>query len=98
MSAFLSYVKRRGTQKGPLFCHSDFSAISYRWYSSKFKEITKLCNLDPSLSTHSARIGAASYAAAAGVPEEHIKQMGRWVSLAVKNYIKLPVITLGHVF
>ncbi len=83
----------RGFQTGNLFCRVDGSPVSYYWYSSHFKNLVKFSGVDASLTTHSARIGAATYAAAAGIPEESIKRMGRWASSAVKSYIKLPILS-----
>ncbi len=66
--------------------------MSYSLYKRLFKEWVNIAGLDPNLATHSARIGAASLAAASGISEDNIKRMGRWASSAVKNYIKLPVL------
>ena len=40
--------------------------------------------------THSFRIGAATAAAQAHIPEAHIKMLGRWRSDAYQQYIKTP--------
>ncbi len=90
--ALKQYLELRGNYKGYLFCHVDGSGLSYAWYRKHFNELVKLSGLDCDLSTHSARIGAATYAAAAGFSEDKIKRMGRWASSAVNSYIKLPVI------
>ena len=46
---------------------------------------------------HSFRIGAATSAVAAGIPEAQIILMGRWSSDAYKKYIRIPVINaLGY--
>ena len=39
-------------------------------------------------STHSLQIGAATTAAAAGIPTHTIKQLGRWRSSAYRSYIR----------
>ena len=41
-------------------------------------------------SSHSFRIGAASAAAAAGIPDWRIQALGRWSSDCYKRYIRLP--------
>ncbi len=86
------YITLRGTKYGYLFCQVDGAPVSYAWYRQHFRELVNISGLDPDLSTHSARIGAATFAAASGIPEETIKRMGRWASSAVKNYIKLPIL------
>ena len=48
-------------------------------------------------SGHSFRIGAASSAAAAGVPNHLIKAMGRWNSEAYLLYMKTPPETLASI-
>ncbi|MCP3933708.1 MAG: tyrosine-type recombinase/integrase [Bacteroidetes bacterium] len=87
----LQYLDWRGTQKGFLFCQADGCPVTYHWYKKHFRQLVLAAKLDPELSTHSARIGAATFAAASGISEENIKRMGRWASSAVRKYIKLPV-------
>ena len=49
------------------------------------------CGIPPErYSTHSFRIGAASTAAAAGIPEWKIQALGRWTSGCYMRYICLP--------
>ncbi|MCP3875083.1 MAG: tyrosine-type recombinase/integrase [Desulfobacteraceae bacterium] len=92
IQALQRYIDYRGARKGFLFCQVDGLPITYAWYRKHFNDLVSFSGLDADLSTHSARIGAATYAAAAGVSEDNIKRMGRWASSAVKNYIKLPII------
>jgi hypothetical protein len=42
-----------------------------------------------SYSGHSLRVGAATSAAAAGVPDHLIKILGRWTSLSYLRYIRI---------
>ncbi len=72
------YLDWRGTQKGFLFCHADGAPVTYHWYKKHFRQLVLAARLDPELSTHSARIGAATFAAASGISEENIKRMGRF--------------------
>ena len=46
---------------------------------------------------HSFHIGAATTAAAGGVPVEVIKTLGRWKSQAYQLYIKLPSSQLADI-
>ncbi|MCP3928080.1 MAG: hypothetical protein GY705_03145 [Bacteroidetes bacterium] len=92
--ALADYLCLRGFWAGNLFCLADVSPVPYTWYNKRFKLLVKFSDLDPSLGTHSLRMGAATYAASCGFSDDEIKRMGRWFSSAVKKYIKLPVICL----
>ena len=46
--------------------------------------------------THSLRIGAATAAAQAGIPPEHIKALGRWSSDCYRRYMRAPHKTLKN--
>ncbi len=92
VKALSEYLSIRGLSRGPLFCLRDGASITYAKYQAMFKELVSQANLDADLCTHSARIGAATFAAASGISEENIKGMGHWASSAVKKYIKLPVL------
>ncbi|MCP3932569.1 MAG: tyrosine-type recombinase/integrase [Bacteroidetes bacterium] len=92
--ALIRYVKVRGGKKDNLFCDHQGRPIPYLWYKQRFAEIVKVAHLNPGLKPHSARIGAATNAAAQGIPEDVIKRMGRWASSCYRNYIKLPILSL----
>lgn len=89
--ALEQYIRLRGTTPGPLFRLAPNIPISYHFFGICMKQTVIAAGLPPnSYSSHSFRIGAASSAAAAGIPDEEIQQMGRWRSLAFKRYIRLP--------
>lgn len=88
------FLKLRGHMDGPLFCHQSAKAFTYYEYNSMFKALKSFCGLEGNFSPHSARIGAATWAAERGVPEDQIRRMGRWHSGAFQKYIRLPTLTI----
>ena len=94
LKSLAQYLLLRGSHKGNLFCDILGKPIPYSWYNSRFRAVTQAASLNPALRPHSARIGAATWAAMQGVPEDRIKRMGRWVSSAYDRYLRLPAITL----
>ena len=87
-----AYLQLRGTVPGPLFCDVAGNPVSYGQYLQFFVDIKAYLQLPQSITPHSARIGAATHAAAKGVPESLIKQLGRWKSDAYSRYIRIPVL------
>lgn len=72
----------------PLFITEDGKPLTSSWFASKFKQLCRLCSLDPDMYTpHSIRIGAAT-SAAPKVPTSTLKEMGRWSSAAYERYIR----------
>ena len=92
VSRLQAYLKLRGNQPGPLFCDMSGNPVSYSQYANFFASFKALLQLPTSISPHSARIGAATHAAANGVSECLIKQLGRWKSDAYTRYIRIPVL------
>lgn len=91
VQAVQQYLYLRGQQSGPLFCFPRVQPVSYGYFSDCLKHSLSWAGLSHlRVTTHSFRIGAASYAASRGIPDDEIQQMGRWQSLAFKRYIRLP--------
>lgn len=89
VEAVKKFVKRRGTEPGPLFLHYNGSFLS-RFQFNKIL-LMALSIADPkqaNIQTHSFRIGGATNAMAKGVPYEKIQEMGRWKSNVAKRYIR----------
>ena len=87
----LDYLSLRGNRPGPLFCCADGSPVSRTILIDKLSMAIKYCGLDPSrYKGHSFRIGAASYAADAGMSDAQIRALGRWKSNAFQKYIRIP--------
>jgi hypothetical protein len=68
----------------PLFLRSEFSARLNQ-------TLTSIGLTGANMRPHSFRIGAATSAAAAGVPDDQIQRLGRWKSDAYRRYIALPL-------
>ena len=87
----LDYLSLRGSGPGPLFCLADGSPVSRAIFVDKLSMAIGYCGLDPSrYKGHSFRIGAASYAADAGMSDSQIRALGRWKSDAFHKYIRIP--------
>lgn len=98
ISALLKYLEVRGKREGPLFVRTDGSPLSRDYLVRKVQQALALAGIDRgSYSGHSFRIGAATSAAAAGVPSHLIKALGRWNSEAYMLYIHTPQSTLASV-
>ncbi len=88
------FLVLRGSLPGQLFCWADGTPMTYALYSKLLKEVVSRFDLDPRIKPHSARIGAATFAAMQGVPEAQIKRFGRWGSSSFRGYIRVPVVSL----
>ncbi len=90
--ALVQYLQFRGNDAGPLFCNVDSRPVSYNCFAHWFEIVSVWLGAHGSLSPHSLRIGAATHAAASGMSDILIKQMGRWSSDAYKNYVRIPAL------
>lgn len=85
------YIVRRGAADGPLFCFPGGAPITYKYFSTCLKQSLGCAGIQSDhYSSHSFRIGAASYAASVGLSDTTIQHMGRWKSVAFKRYIRMP--------
>ena len=86
------------TPQSPLFQFKDGTLLSRRILVLNLHTLLQLCGLHAkSYNTHSFRIGAATTAAAAGLPAWLIKILGRWRSDSYERYIHLPKTTILQV-
>lgn len=84
--------------QSPMFQFKDGTPLSRRTLASNLHTLLELCGLQPNnYNTHSFRIGAATTAAAAGLPAWLIKILGRWRSDSYQRYIHLPQATILQV-
>lgn len=87
VTALRAYLSRRGSSTGPLFLWRDGSPLTSAHVNSYLGLILARAGVSGHYSSHSFRIGAATSAAAAGVPDHLIQTLGRWTSAAYLRYI-----------
>ena len=76
-------------QRGLFFIHFGGDPLTFFQFNHILRQGIKAIGLSPNdFSSHSFRIGAATTAFLCGIPEERIKEMGRWKSSAVQLYIR----------
>ena len=80
------FPKLRGGAQSEVAVRSE--AVSYRVALQDLQEVCRRYALPP-LTLHSARIGAATEGAKAGVSREFLKACGGWSSGAVDDYVRL---------
>ena len=91
VSALLRYLAVRPLGDGHLFVWEDGRPLTRSAFVTALKQGLRSAGLDMNhFSGHSLRIGAATSAAAAGVPDHLIKILGRWQSEAYQLYIRTP--------
>lgn len=96
--AILNFLAQRPSGPGPLLICQDQTPLTKDRFVSKVRRALTMLGIDQKLySGHSFRIGAATTAAAAGVPAHLIKTMGRWSSEAYLLYIREPRDSLAAV-
>jgi len=87
----LPYLAARGNTPGPLFITEDGYGLTRHTFAALLNStLSKLHLASKNYSTHSFRIGAATTAALAQIPDASIKMLGRWKSDAYQCYIKTP--------
>ena len=88
IQAVLDYLALRGKTPGPLFLLSNGQPLSRQLVTDRLRSIIQSAGLPGNYSSHSFRIGAATMAAKAGLPDHLIQVLGRWRSDAYKQYIQ----------
>ena len=98
VAALLNFMAVRPQGDGPLFVLENSSPLTRDKFVRMTKFALQLANFDASAySGHSFRIGAATAAAAAGVPPYFIRMLGRWKSEAYQSYIRTPRESLASI-
>lgn len=86
-------------QHDPLFVTQEGHPLSRESFISLLRTVLERLGYNPTLyAGHSFRIGAATTAAAAGIPDHLIKTLGRWSSDCYTVYIRTPqsIIASAH--
>ena len=98
VKALEAYLHRRGHGPGPLFVYASGQAMVREQLITNLRSLCRRLGLDSSVySGHSLRIGAATTAAARGLPDWLLKALGRWESECYQTYIHTPRSTLDSV-
>ena len=84
------YLQQRPTYSGPLFCHFDGAPLTRYQFNAILKKCFSMLGIkDGNFKSHSFRIGRATTCAIEGMPDDQIKQLGRWKSDAYLRYIRI---------
>ena len=93
VKALTAFLRRRprGLESSfkPLFIHQDGRPMLADWFSRRLQRVCSRHGFLGRVSSHSLRIGAATSAAQAGIPDHVIKELGRWSSECFKTYIRI---------
>ena len=93
----LPYLAQRGNRPGPLFVYQDGRMLTRHLFSTAVDKLLTELHMDKRLyNTHSFRIGAATSAIQANIPEVHVQMLGRWKSQAYKRYVRTSPQELAH--
>ena len=83
------YLKDRSDSHNVLFVNSRAEPLRSHHFRSQLSLVLQAIGKSPDCFTpHSFRIGAASYAAAMGLADAEIRQLGRWRSSAFLRYVR----------
>ena len=90
MNVMRRYLRYRKSKKGPLFKFKDGSYFTQQNVTSTIRAALEYHGKEVKrYFSHSFRIGAASTAAEAGLPDSLIKSLGRWRSNCHQGYIRI---------
>ena len=90
VKSMAAYLKFRGSRQGPLFLSSSGTAIVRKSFIFELQQALKRAGIsDARYTSHSFRIGGASFLASQGASEIQIRQAGRWASNAFMAYIRM---------
>ena len=89
VAALLSWLVYRGKSSGPLFLLQSGAPLTRTRLVTELRKVLSDLGLEAEhFSGHSFRKGAATTAAARGIPDSQIKILGRWKSSAFQRYLQ----------
>lgn len=89
VEALKEFLSKRNNKPGNLFIHLDGKPLTRYQFQAVLKKAAGILGWDLArFSTHSFRIGAATTAAAKGMPLPTIMAKGRWRSAAIHKYVR----------
>ena len=98
VKAVLAYLAVHPATSGPHFLLSLGVPLSRQFLVVTIRRDLSSCGLDVTrFNGHSFRIGAATTASLAGLPDSTIQLLGRWKSSAFTSYLRPPVQALASV-
>lgn len=92
VKALNSFLRMRTDHavNSPFFCLANGQPFTRKSFVKNLRHLLLRLGISPnSYSGHSMRVGAATSAAAAGVPDHLIQALGRWSSLSYLRYIRI---------
>ena len=93
VKAVLRYLEMRPRSGEAFLCSFGASPLTRHEFGTKIKKCMEYSGIPAAkFSSHSFRIGAATTAAMAGIPDAQIQHMGRWASIAHRRYIRLDMV------
>ena len=92
----MQYLTFHGTAPGPLFILADEKPLTRQFFATSLSGFLKDAGFPVSnYNTFSFRIGAATTAMSAGIPDVYVKMLGHWKSDCYQLYIKTPRLDLA---
>ena len=89
VDAIQSYLRVRGSSKGPIFCNKKHKPLTRIEFSNFLKETLEMAGFNgQQYNTHSFRIGRVTELANNGASDQVIRTTGRWKSTAYMGYIR----------
>ena len=91
VAAMASFLGVRGQRPGPLFLLGG-AAVKRHMFNGILKSLLRQCGIQGRITSHSFRIGAATWWSQLNYSQTQIKRLGRWKSNAFLKYLRGPVV------